>query len=97
VFAFIRDNTDEGAFDDTYMDEVFTPEEVGRIEKIKLNRSSLENNGSSVFADVVNTLKKYISEKETEESANTLEDLNDLINKKRAMMNIKSDKREGNV
>lgn len=97
VFAFIRDNTDEGVFDDTFLDEAFTPEEVGRIKKIKLDRSSLENNSSTVFSDVVNVLKSYVMDKESEKTADTLEDLNDLINKKRAMMNSKNGKSEGNI
>ena len=97
VFAFIRDNTDEGVFDDKYLDDAFTPEEVGRITKMKMNRLALENNGSAVFSDVVNMLKNSIRDKESEETVNTLEDLNDLINKKRAIMNSKSAKSEGNV
>jgi len=97
VFVHIRDNTDEGVFDDKYIDRDFSPEEVGRIKRITLQRTGLENNGSDVFLDVVNRLKNYMNDKESEKSADTLEDLNNLINKKRAMMNNKSVKSEGNV
>jgi DNA primase len=98
VFSFIKDNTDNGFFDDKRIDEVFTPEEVGRITKMKVARLSLQNNGMPVFMEIVNTLRSSVDDKKTEEKVSTLEDISELINKKRALEQMKNPtKSEDNV
>ena len=90
VFTFIKDNTDNGFLDDKRIDEVFTPEEVGRITKMKLARLSLQNNGMPVFMEIVNTLKSSVDDKKSEEKVSTLEDISELINRKRAIEQMKT-------
>ncbi len=98
VFTFIKDNTDNGFYDDKRLDEIFTPEEVGRITKMKVSRMSLQNNGVNVFLDIVKTLKDSVDDKKSEESVSTLEDISELINRKRAMEQMKNPtKSEDNV
>lgn len=99
VFSHIRDNTYDGVLDDKQLDAVFTPDEVGRIVKMKVTRMSLQNNGLNVFLDVVNTLKVSINEKSNEDSVNSLEDLNKIISIKRAKIEKtkKSSDSEGNI
>ena len=69
--------------DDKQVDlsEVFTPEERGRINKMRLARMELSNN-ESVLIDSINSLKRSI-EKENLNKTNTLESLNDFLSKKR--------------
>lgn len=90
VFSFIKDNTDSSHYDDKGLDEVFTPEEVGRITKMKVSRLSLQNNGVNVFLDIVKTLKDSVGDKKSEENVSTLEDISELINRKRAIEQMKN-------
>lgn len=61
---------------------VFTPEEIGRITKIKLDRMSLSVNGDSVLLDSINALKSSMQKKNAG-TATTPEQLSELISKLR--------------
>lgn len=77
VFEFIRntDNTDELEMADKF----FTPEEVGRITKIKRDRMMLTDNGDAVFDECVATLKSMIMKKKRETQKVTKDSLGDYL------------------
>ena len=66
----------------TDMDAYFTPEEIGRITKMKLSRMSLTDNGDGVLLDSIDSLKEAVRKK-TSGQTNTYEELNRLLSKKR--------------
>ncbi len=63
------------------MNELFTPEEVGRITQIKLKRLGLEN-GTDVLLDAIEMLKTSV-EKKNSRSITTIDALKELLDKKR--------------
>ena len=81
IFRYVCDRYSTS---DEYHDlnEVFTPEEVGRITKMKLARMNLENNGDEVLLESINALKSSMLKK-TVTSCTSIDQLNDLINKLR--------------
>ena len=82
VFISIRDayeNTDQ-----TYdPNESFTPEEVGRITKMKLTRMSLTENGEDILRESINSLKSSMEKRSARETS-TASDLESLISKFRS-------------
>ena len=88
VFAFISENTQNGNLDESQIDNYFSPEEVGRITQMKISRMSLENNDKGVYKDIVDRMKQMVREKKNADSVSSLEDLNDIINKKREKLNV---------
>ncbi len=78
VFAYIKSAYENGdVFPD--LNELFTPLEVGRIQKIKSSRMNLTFNGESVLEDSINALKSSMQKKSAANTA-TAEDLSALIN-----------------
>lgn len=82
IFAYIKESYLKG---DVFADlnEIFTPEEVGRITKIKLSRMELVNNGDEVLVDSIKALKSSM-QKKTSATAETFDQLTDFINKMRS-------------
>jgi DNA primase len=82
VFKYLLDayRTKDDAHTD--MDAYFTPEEIGRITKMKLSRMSLTDNGDGVLLDSIDSLKEAVRKK-TSGQTNTYEELNRLLSKKR--------------
>ncbi len=82
IFTYIKKCYAE---DDTFseINECFTPEEVGRITKMKLTRMDLANNGDSVLRESINALKSSMQKKSVT-SATTFDQLTELINKMRS-------------
>ena len=80
VFEYIKNEyfSDSGNQADD-MNSLFTPEEIGRITKMKLSRMQLDNNGTEVLLESIDFLKKSI-EKKKATSAENINDLNNLIN-----------------
>ena len=72
-------DSDDGAPD---MNAHFQPDEMGRIEKIKVNRMKFPINGLDVLYEAVEMLKKSL-QKKSAENINTIEELNKLLNSKR--------------
>ena len=62
--------------------ESFSPDEVGRIIKMKISRMQLTDNGERVLYDCIDALKKSVSKK-TSSQTNTYEGLNAILAKKR--------------
>ena len=82
IFLYVEEAYRNG---DVFADanERFTPEEIGRITKIKLDRMELSVNGDSVLLDAIDTLKSSMQKKEAEK-ATTPEQLSEFINKLRS-------------
>ncbi len=77
IFAYIEDAYRNGdVFTD--MNEVFSPEAVGRITKMKLTRMNLTDNGEGVLLESINALKGSMQKKKAE-TATSSEDLSALI------------------
>ena len=85
IFNYISDAYENG---DVFpnLNEIFTPEEIGRITKIKNERMRLDNNGDDVLLESINALKSSM-EKKTAKSATTFDQLSELINKMRSDSN----------
>ena len=81
IFVYIENSYNNG---DEFADvnELFTPEEVGRITKVKLARMALANNGEEVLLETINALKSSM-QKKTAANATTFDDLRMLISKQR--------------
>lgn len=78
VFVFLRDCYGK---DPNYIDDInsaFSPEEVGRITRMKLQRMSLAENGPSVLTECIDTLKQSIKRKSSE-SVTSIDDLSKLL------------------
>lgn len=69
IFGYVKSSYEnEDVFSDP--NEIFTPEEVGRITKIKLSRMNLANNGDDVLTESINALKSSMQKKNAEKAAN---------------------------
>lgn len=82
VFAFIRDAYADGRPPDM-ADEQFTPEEVGRITKMKIARMQLTENGETVFFESVTQMRHAVRERQERDGEATLAGLADLINRRK--------------
>lgn len=82
VFNYVKASYENG---DVFSDpnEIFTPEEIGRITKIKLSRMNLENNGDEVLQESIKALKSSMQKKSAEKATNA-DELTKLINSLRA-------------
>lgn len=78
VYKFIQDAYDSGNSNFENMDEAFSPEEIGRITKMKINRMQLAENGPSVLLECINSLRGSMQKKTAEKIA-SIDDLNKLI------------------
>ena len=82
VYVAIRDTFEkERKFDPAFLAGDFTPEEIGRITKIRIDRQQLSNNTYEVFAESAITLS---NEKDSAQTpVETLSDIEALIQSKR--------------
>ena len=79
VFSFLKQCY---SIDPTHVDDFnssFTPEEVGRITKMKIIRMSLAENGPSVLLECIETLKETMQKKRSE-TVSSVDDLTRLLN-----------------
>ena len=81
IFEALETNFLNGA-DGRDINEFFTPEEVGRIVKMKISRMSLTENGEDVLFECIDSLKKSIDKKYFEKIDN-ISQLKELIESKR--------------
>jgi DNA primase len=82
VFNFIKNSYEDN--DKTYdLNESFTPEEVGRITKMKLTRMNLTENGEHILRESINSLKSSMQKRSAMETS-TASDLESLISKFRS-------------
>ena len=81
VFGYVKASYENGdVFGD--INEIFTPEEVGRIYKMKLTRMSLDDNSDKVLREGIEALKSSMRKKSAV-NVDTLDGLNSFINKLR--------------
>lgn len=64
------------------INEVFTPEEVGRITRMKINRMSLSSGEDAVLDESIETLRRSVRKKDAA-SISTFEGLNAILQRKR--------------
>jgi len=82
VFSYIKDAYfADDVFSD--MNELFTPEEVGRITKLKIARMELEINSTELLRESINALKSSMQKKSATDTA-TYDELSALIEKMRS-------------
>ena len=82
IFNYLRDayfNSDDSHTD---IDEVFTPDERGRITRMKVQRLELTDNGSLVLNESIDRLKSSVRKKQNEQNI-SIENLNKLLEQKR--------------
>ena len=73
-------DVDDGEAND--INELFTPEEVGRITQIKNERMKLSDNGKEVFLEALDMLHASLEKKQTE-GITTIDALTKFINGKK--------------
>ena len=84
VFEYIKNGYDSAEeYQQNFIDNVFSPEEVGRITKMQLDISRLTNKGEDVFAECVAKMKKAVATANGNASVTTVDALRDLILRKR--------------
>jgi DNA primase len=81
IFKYISQTYHEEAPGD--INEIFTPEEVGRITKMKLARMNLLNNGDDVLLESINALKSSMLKKSVT-ACTSIDEMNDIINRLRS-------------
>ncbi len=82
IFNYLKGayfNSDDSHVD---IDEYFTPDERGRMTKMKVSRMELTENGDDVLMDSIEKLRRSVSKKNNEKN-NSIDDLKRLIEQKR--------------
>jgi hypothetical protein len=82
VFSFIESayHSNDDSFEG--LNESFSPEEVGRIMKMKINRMALSSFDDAVIYDSIDALKRSVRKKEAIKT-NTFEGLDAILKRKR--------------
>ena len=82
IFSYIE--TAYRAGDDSleWLNENFTPEEVGRVMRMKINRMALSSSDDAVLYDSIDALKRSVLKKEAVK-INTFEGLDAILKRKR--------------
>lgn len=83
VFLFIREGEENGGFAPELLDSEFSPDEVGRITKMRVSRMQLSQNGENAFREAVVALKDAIDSDKAKDEPMSLTDLEQLLLKKR--------------
>ena len=82
IFNYLKNayfNGEDSHFD---IDACFTPDECGRITKMKINRMELTENGTEVLTDSIDKLRRSVSKKNNEKNS-SLDSLAKLLEEKR--------------
>ncbi len=82
IFAYLKNayfNEEDSHLD---IDERFTPDERGRMTRMKLSRMELTENGENVLMDGIDNLRRAVLKKKNEKN-DSLENLNKLLEQKR--------------
>ncbi len=77
IFSYIEQAYSSGDERLSNVNEVFTPEQVSRITRMKIERMQIGNNSVQVLLESIDTLRRSLQKKETEsiDSASQLEDM----------------------
>ena len=78
IFIYLKESYFSPESKEGDINEKFSPEEVGRITKMKLSRMPLDN-GTQVLSESIKTLKNNMQKKQAE-SVSTLDELQSLLN-----------------
>ena len=82
IFCYLRDAYHSGDESHLDMDACFTPDERGRITKMKLNRMELTENGIEVLLEIIDRLRRSVSKKNNEKNS-SLDSLTRLLEAKK--------------
>ena len=82
IFCYLRDAYHSGDESHLDMDACFTPDERGRITKMKLNRMELTENGVDVLLEIIDRLRRSVSKKNNEKNS-SLDSLARLLEAKK--------------
>jgi DNA primase len=82
VFSFIESAHLSGDDSSDWLNENFTPEEVGRIMKMKINRMAFSSADDTVLYDSIDSLKRSVQKKEAVKTS-TFEGLDAILKRKR--------------
>ena len=82
IFEYLRDSYLNGDDSQLDIDAHFTPDERGRMTKMKLSRMELSENGEAVLIDSIERLKRAVSKKNNEKNS-SLDSLTKLLEEKR--------------
>ena len=82
IFCYLRDAYHSGDESHLDMDACFTPDERGRITKMKLNRMELTENGVDVLIEIIDRLRRSVSKKNNEKNS-SLDSLARLLEEKK--------------
>ena len=82
VFSFIESAYLSGDDFSDWLNENFTPEEVGRIVKMKINRMAFSSADDTVLYDSIDALKRSVQKKEAVKTS-TFEGLDAILKRKR--------------
>ena len=83
IFAYLKKSHHEGDDNLVTINDEFTPEEIGRISKIKIMRMELASSDLKILEESIEMLKRSVGKKEAKE-ANTIDKLNEILGKKRS-------------
>ena len=83
VFLYVRDALSENESESSILNERFTPDEIGRITKMRLARMQLTENGDEVFRSALDALRSEVSAKRMAEEGNPLALLDGILKRKR--------------
>jgi len=84
VFLFIKESEESDGFDAAMFDTAFTPDEVGRIAGMRVERLRLSDNSTAVFEECVSALKEAVATEKKKDVPPSFDALNDLLNRKRS-------------
>lgn len=82
IFEYLKNSYLNGEDSQHDIDAVFTPDECGRITKMKLSRMELTENGEQVLTDSIEKLRRSVSKKNNEKNS-SIDSLTRLLEQKR--------------
>ena len=82
IFVYLKTSYFENEDSHLDIDAFFTPDECGRITKMKLNRMELTENGNEVLSECIERLKRSVSKKNNEKNC-SMDKLTALLEQKK--------------
>lgn len=82
IFVYLQNAYNTGDDQLISINGEFTPEEMGRISRMKVARMQLDTNDETILLECIETLKKSV-DKKTAERTDTIDKLNEILSKKR--------------
>jgi DNA primase len=82
IFLYIERAYNAGDDHLVTINDEFTPEEIGRVSRMKIRRMELSSNDDGVLDECIDNLKRSV-DKKTSEKTDTIDKLNEILLKKR--------------